>query len=291
MLLLDPDQFQDCVLEQRPDCWTFVLPPGRFDHILDWLGQHRAMAFGLYAPLNRLDSDLDGRDQAYHQLLLWDPVARQLIGGQRLQFFSRDRKPCCSHAATEATSYLEHCYPGFVPIKLAEHGGFAEVGRTFVMPSYRRSHWLRELIRAFVRLPEQLGIHRAYGMLSFDQRSLDPETIATFLGCLESSLFASEESVPVARYPYAAEDMPEQRLAWDGSDLTLLELLLKAQDPQFALPGVLRPYRTLCSVEYMGVSEAKSYNQIIQLLFSGSSNRITRQQRRRLPDYPMMLDA
>lgn len=291
MLLLDPDQFQDCLLEQRSDCWTFLLPPGRFDHILEWLGQHRAMAFGLYAPLNRLDSDLDGRDQAYHQLLLWDPVARQLIGGQRLRFYAQDGRRHCHQSTTEATSYLEHCYPGFVQLKLSEREAFAEVGRTFVMPVYQRSRWLLELIRAFVRLPEQLGIHHAYGMISFDQRGLDERVKDIFLSALSGSLFAAEEAVPAARYPCDFDVKLGSELMWDGVDLTTLEILIKAKDHAFVLPPVLRPYRALCSVEFLGASMAKSYNQITQLLFSGSSQLITPQQRRRLPDYGLRFEV
>jgi len=290
MLLLDPDQFQDCLLEKRSDCWTFLLPPGRFDHILEWLGQHRAMAFGLYAPLKRLDSDLDGRDQAYHQFLLWDPVDRQLIGGQRLRFYAQDGRRHCFRSATEATSYLEHCYPGFAQLKLSEYGAFAEVGRTFVMPTYQRSRWLLELIRSFVRLPEQLGIHRAYGMLSFDQRGLNPQVVDLFFTALSCSLFSTEETVPAPRYPRHSDVKLEWDLTWDGVDLTALEILMKTRDQAFLLPPVLRPYRALCSVEFLGVSMAKSYNQITQLLFSGSSSLITPQQRRRLPDYGLMFD-
>lgn len=291
MLLFDPDHFQDFLLEQRSDCWSFLVPPGRFDHILEWLGKSRAVAFKHYAPLKRLDSDLDGRDQAYYQMLLWDPVGRQLMGGQRLKFYALDGRRHCCPSTTDATSYLEHCYPGFTQLKLSEHGAFAELGRTFVMPMYQRSRWLLELIRAFVRLPERLGIHHAYGMISFDQRGLDEQVKDLFLAALSGSLFAAEESVPAARYPCDFDVMLGSELAWDGNDLTTLEILMKAKDPAFLLPPVLRPYRTLCSVEFLGASMAKSYNQITQLLFSGSSHFITPQQRRRLPDYDLRFEV
>jgi hypothetical protein len=283
--IFDPRGFGDCLLEQRHGCWTFVLPPERAIAIIPWLGNKRAEAFSRLAPGRQLDTDLDGRDGHYWHMLLWDPLRHQLIGGQRLKFVHHNTLE--AESITGDQSYLEHSYPGIYASLVRDGVSFAEVGRTFVMPGYQGKHWLGELIRGFVHLPEQRRIHLAFGMVSFDQREIKSEVVAAFIRCLDGSLFRGDLRLPAPRYAYPIDLVTQLPFDWDGLELSALEVMLRLLDDRFLLPPVLRPYRVLCSVEYEGLSVAKSYNQRLQLLFSGRSELITRQQRRRLPPYPV----
>lgn len=261
-----------------------MLPPESAIDILPWLGKVRALAFSALMPCGVLESDLDGRDPYYWQMILWDPIQDSVIGGQRLLFVGEDQL-MSGEAIDDCVSYLEHCYPGFAQTVLSAHHAFAEVGRTFVSPAYQGGVWLKELIRGFVRLPESRGIRRAFGLISFNHLATSKEATDVFLSALSRSLFRGDTLIPTPRYPYYPSDTPAN-LFWDAFELTPLEIAIKNLDPSFSLPPVLRPYRSLCSVEYEGASLATSYNQVMQLLFSGKSELISRQQRRRLPAYP-----
>jgi hypothetical protein len=280
MQYFDPIRFADCLIEQRDDCHTFLIPPERSSSLIPWLGVERAKAFCAVSPYASIQSDLDGRDSNYWQMLLWDHQNRQLIGGQRLLFATS------AVQLTERHSYLEHCYPGLAQRLLQEDESYAEVGRTFVAPQYQCGNWLKELIRGFFRIPEAKGINLVLGLVSFNHLRLKPVAVDLFIAALESGLFRGNIQLPPARFPYNYCHGERQNLNWDGHRLLPLQIQLNMVDPAFKLPPVLRPYRALCSVKYEGATVAKTYNNIIQLLFSGRPSLIAGQQRRRLGAYP-----
>jgi hypothetical protein len=231
-------------------------------------------------PYASTHSDLDDRDSNYWQMLLWDHQKRQLIGGQRMLFATPGVQLTQSH------SYLEHCYPSLSKRLLQEGESYAEVGRTFVAPRYQCGSWLKELIRGFFRIPEAKGINLVLGLISFNHLCLNPVVVDQFIAALESSLFRGNIRLPQARFPYNHCPGERHESCWDGRRLLPLQIQLKLVDQAFSLPPVLRPYRALCSVKYEGATVAKTYNNIIQLLFSGRPGLIKRHQRRRLEAYP-----
>lgn len=285
MQYFDPKQFADCSIEQRDDCHTFLIPPERSSSLIPWLGVERAKAFSAVSPYASIQSDLDGRDSNYWQMLLWDHQNRQLIGGQRLLFATS------AVQLTERHSYLEHCYPGLAQRLLQEGESYAEVGRTFVLPQYQCGNWLKELIRGFFRIPEAKGINLVLGLISFNHLQLSSVVVDQFIAALESSLFCGKIQLPLPRFPYNHCSDGSHSLCWDGNGLLPLQKELRLIDQAFKLPPVLRPYRALCSVKYEGATVAKTYNNIIQLLFSGRPGLIARQQRRRLEVYPGLCNS
>jgi len=280
MQYFDPKQFTDCAIEQRDDCHTFLISPERFTSLEDWLGVERAQAFSTVSPYASIQSDLDGRDRHYWHMLLWDHQNKRLIGGQRMLFVTPGLQ------VTQNSSYLEHCYPGLAQRIISGGETFAEVGRTFVAPGYQCGRWLKELIRGFFRIPEAKRIHIVLGLISFNHLQLDPVVVDQFIAALDTSLFRGKIQLPPARFPYNHCSDGSHGLCWDGNGLLPLQKELKLIDQAFNLPPVLRPYRALCSVKYEGATVAKTYNQIIQLLFSGRPELIGRQQQRRLATYP-----
>ena len=190
----------------------------------------------------------------------------------------------------ENSSYLEHCYPGFAQSIKAQGINYAEIGRTFVMPAYQKRQWLLQLIRAFVCVPESIGIRHAFGMISFNQESCSKDCGELFLLMLKNWLGSDPimPVVPATQFPIELRNISLTHQALNKHTFSEVVDYLQSYDPNFAMPPVLGPYLSLCPLRYHGVSIAKTYNQIWQLLFSGSSDLITDKQRRYLRPYALV---
>ena len=280
--------YQDCVLEYRgTTCFLFV-PPERVGPLLPWLGEHRSRAFAALSPHYRSELELDGRDPFYWHFLIWNSDNNTLIGGQRLLFVGEQGIPF--EGLSEEQSYLEHCYPGLASVMASSGISYAEIGRTFVMPEYQRQQWLGELIRAFVCLPETRGINHAFGMISFNQFACSARCTAEFLAFAQHNLRSGclDLELPLTRFPFEVNPTYSWGIADEIDSLAALEKYLKSIDQRFQLPAVLSPYLKLCSISYEDVSVARSYNGILQLLFSGSSEQISPAQRRFFRPYELL---
>ena len=77
--------------------------------------------------------EMDTMPQPYHQLLVWDPTNRQIIGGYRYLFGSeaeiRDGQPFITSA--HLFHYSERCIRDYLPKTI-------EFGRAFVQPMYQK---------------------------------------------------------------------------------------------------------------------------------------------------------
>ena len=279
--------YQDCVLERSGKTAFLLIPPERVVPLLPWLGELRARAFSALSPHYRSQLELDGRDPFYWHFLTWNAAENSLIGGQRLLFVGDQGYPFEGVSADQ--SYLEHCYPGLASVMGSYGISYAEIGRTFVLPEHQRKQWLGELIRAFVCLPEARGISRAFGMISFNQFACSARCTAEFLTFAQRNLRAGclDLQLPPPQFPFEVTPTDSPGIADEIDSLAALEQYLKSIDQSFQLPKVLLPYLKLCSIGYEGVSVARSYNEILQLLFSGSSEKIGAAQRRFLKPYAL----
>ena len=279
--------YQDCVLECSGKTALLLVPPERIVPLLPWLGEQRSKAFSSLSPHYRSELELDGRDPFYWHFLIWNADESNLIGGQRLLFIGEQGLPF--EGISEEQSYLEHCYPGLASVMGSHEISYAEIGRTFVLPDYQRKQWLGELIRAFVCLPEARGIKHAFGMVSFNQFACAPQCTSEFLAYAQRSLRSCclDLQLPSPRFPVEVTPTDSSGIGDEIDSLAALEKYLKTIDQKFQLPAVLSPYLKLCSISYEGVSVARSYNGILQLLFSGSSEQISPAQRRFLKPYTL----
>lgn len=274
------DTLSDHLIEKKPFCDTYLVPGKNLEKILNWYGKERLRAFKAISKFSPSLTDLDGRDEYYEHMILWDPVKLKLIGGQRFKFNinNYDGK----------NSYLEYYHSGLYTHLKKKNLPFAEIGRTFIMPDYqnKKDLWFRELIRGFVRIPESKGINLALGLISFNHLKLKKNTPRLFINCLENSFFRGFLDIPFEDSLITKEiDNERKKLKWDKFHLSDLEKKLIESDNYFKLPEVLKPYRAFCSVEYEGYSLAEDYNKIYQLLFSGQSKNIGKRQRMRLKPY------
>ena len=75
---------------------------------------------------------------------------------------------------------------------------------------------------------------------------------------------------------------------WDLLNLRQLETKLQEFDLNFKIPTVLYLYRLYCNVNYECFSIARSYNKIMQLLFSGNLSNLNSQCCNRLKRYDVV---
>jgi hypothetical protein len=100
--------------------------------------------------------DIDNYDIAetpYHQLIVWDPKEKEILGGYR--YFVCSSLTCAENAAEHlATSHLFHFSPKF----LSEYMPHTiELGRSFVQPLYQSTRLIRKGMYALDNLWDGLG--------------------------------------------------------------------------------------------------------------------------------------
>ena len=266
--------YANYLIEKRSNVHTFLIPGNEIEEIIPYLDYERTKVFSKLTDCAPQISDLDGLDQYYNHMLIINPLNNDLIGAQRLRFNYIDKNYNHKH------SYLEHSNEGIHNKLISLKRDYAEIGRTFVTSNYRNKLWLKELIRGFIRIPEALGIKYAYGMVSFNHLIINEKTTCKFLNSLEKSSFVGDlEFFTKNKY---SNDISFE---WDLVDLRQLETKLQQFDLNFKIPTVLYLYRLYCNVNYECFSIAKSYNKIMQLLFSGNLSNLNSERCRRLNKY------
>ena len=164
---------------------------------------------------------------------------------------------------------------------------FCEIGRTFVIPEYQNKEVLKELIRGFVRIPESKKLNIGIGLISFNHKSLNKDCINHFLKILEVSN-KNPLNLPNGKYLYQDKiesTITHKKFSLQANEIKFIEEELKKLDNNFQMPQVLKPYLRYCGVSYENYSIAEEYNGIMQLLFSGRSEKITENQRKYLTKY------
>jgi hypothetical protein len=243
---------------------AYFLSPTQFQPIAAWVGALRASTYRQISPLGPEQVDLDGRDAHYWHLLILDQERHCLAGCLRMGL-SRWHGPQWDGSH----SYLEHCYPG-----LDQHfreGGlsYAEIGRTLVATPYQRtSPVLRMLLRAMVSIPLATGHTNLMGMVSFNHLQHSESLHSSFLAALLQQPFGEDQGIPPARHPFPAraEDRKAD-LAPSVESLGELERRLEQQfEEPFRAPLLLQKYMSFGNAKVIGLSLARDFNQICEIL-------------------------
>jgi hypothetical protein len=243
---------------------AYFLSPTQFQPIAAWVGALRASTYRQISPLGPEQVDLDGRDAHYWHLLILDQERHCLAGCLRMGL-SRWHGPRWDGSH----SYLEHCYPG-----LDQHfreGGlsYAEIGRTLVATPYQRtSPVLRMLLRAMVSIPLATGHTNLMGMVSFNHLQHSESLYSSFLAALLQQPFGEDQGIPPARHPFPsrAEDRKAD-LAPSLESLGELERRLEQQfEEPFRAPLLLQKYMSFGNAKVIGLSLARDFNQICEIL-------------------------
>jgi len=243
---------------------AYFLSPAQFQPIAAWVGALRASTYRQISPLGPEQVDLDGRDAHYWHLLILDRELHCLAGCLRMGL-SGWHGP----GWDGSHSYLEHCYPG-----LDQHfrrGGmsYAEIGRTLVATPYQRTRpVLRMLLRAMVSIPLVTGHTNLMGMVSFNHLQHSERLYGSFLAALLQHPFGEDQAIPPARHPFPtrAEDL-KAYLAPAVNNLGELERRLEQHFEQpFRAPLPLQKYMHFGNAKVIGLSLARDFNQICEIL-------------------------
>ena len=268
-------RFSNYLIESKEEFLIYLIPGEIIKEHLDWYGKKRAEAFNQYK-LN-LKNDIEERDLYYTHMIIFDKKTMEMAGGQRFLFNKNFLIKNKNH------SYLEQYHPGTYQ-KLINKS-FCEIGRTFVMPKFKNTKILRELIRGFVKIPESKNIEIGLGLISFNNKKLNKISTFSFIDYLEKSKQISL-NLPKGKYAFdidLSDEITKIKYLFEYKNLNSIEKEIQKVDNNFRLPAVLRPYIKLCGLKYEGYSIAKDYNGIVQLLFSGEYKNISH--------YPMKIFA
>lgn len=240
---------------------AYFLSPEQFQVLAAWVGTVRARTFRRISPHGPNRVDLDGRDDHYWHLLVWDREQQTLAGSLRMALSGW--RPC---AADSASSYLEHCYPGLDAQLSGESVAYAEIGRTFVSRPYQRcTPVLMVLLQAMASIPQTCAHSHLLGMVSYNHFAHPEALNRDFLAALMQPPFRDSFSVPPPRHPIPhLPDQPE--VAPPESISQLEQCLAERYQIPFRVPVLLRRYFQFGNAHVVGLSLAKDFNQITEIL-------------------------
>ncbi|MEB3156166.1 MAG: GNAT family N-acetyltransferase [Cyanobacteriota bacterium] len=243
---------------------AYFLSPAHFRGVASWVGAVRARSYRQVSPHGPAEIDLDGRDDHYWHLLILDHLRGTLAGSLRLALSAWHQPPWDG-----SCSYLEHCYPG-LDLDFRRRGAtYAEIGRTFVASPYQRtSPVLLMLLRAMVSIPLATGHPQLLGMVAYNHFQHSPPLRRRFLGELLQPPFRADLTVPPPRHLFP--DLPPSAVtagATRAETLSELERSLEQtfQEP-FRVPLLLKKYMAFGNARVVGVSLARDFNQICEIL-------------------------
>ncbi|MEB3335306.1 MAG: GNAT family N-acetyltransferase [Cyanobacteriota bacterium] len=262
--LLGGDLACQCCFEQDQFS-AFFLSPTHFRSLARWVGAERARSYRRVSPHGPEEIDLDGRDGHYWHLLILDRDRRSLAGSLRLALSTWHGTQWDS-----SRSYLEHCYPGLDQAFRQRNEAYAEIGRTFVaMPYQRHSPVLLMLLRAMVSIPLATGHPQLLGLVSYNHFQQGEALRNQFLSSLLRPPFVGNVPLPPPRHPFPSQ-APDQRKdpgLLPPETLGQLERRLEQefQEP-FRVPLLVRKYMAFGNARVAGLSLAKDFNQICEIL-------------------------
>lgn len=262
---------------QQDDFSAYFLSPAHFRSVAEWVGSVRARSYRQVSPHGPAEIDLDGRDAHYWHLLILDHGRGTLAGSLRLALSSWHGPQWGG-----GQSYLEHCYPGLDKERRRRGEGYAEIGRTFVASPYQRtSPVLLMLLRAMVSIPLATGHPQLLGMVSYNHFQHREALHRRFLLHLLQPPFAGDIDVPPPRHPFPDLPPPAQDGLSQPQTLSALERSLEQefQEP-FRVPLLLRKYMAFGNARVAGISLAKDFNQICEILMHCDLSRLLPHQRR-----------
>ena len=249
---------------------ALLLHPREFVSIEANLGRLRGSAYQQVSPLHPGSTDLDHRDSHYWHLLIWDHNSNSLAGAQRLRFSRLNPT-----ANSSSTSYLEHCYPGIDEALTNAGHSYIELGRVFVSPEHQQEmRILPALIRSTVMLMQDTNHEWTLGMLSYNHLRQNRDSVHRFLNRIQEKPFNIDLPIVKPRYTLDTQDMNTHQdiLKRDLScnSYRALEKSIQQEDSNFKIPRLAALYDYVCRSKVAGISVARDFNQIVEILLAGS---------------------
>jgi hypothetical protein len=134
----------------------YIINDQNSPNLLREIGRLREVAFRAAGGGTGLDCDLDNFDfgeNAYQQLIVWDPEQEEILGGYR--FIICQAESCCADgkvglATSKLFNFSEEFKKDFLPHMI-------ELGRSFVQPMYQSTNLRRKGMYALDNLWDGLG--------------------------------------------------------------------------------------------------------------------------------------
>ena len=126
-------------------------------NLMKEVGRLREIAFRYYGGGTGKPIDLDEFDEMetpYHQLIVWDPLAEEILGGYRFRFGNEITFDSNGQPNNIATTELFHCSKQFIETYLPQT---VELGRSFVSLDYQSSKYGTKGLFALDNLWDGLG--------------------------------------------------------------------------------------------------------------------------------------
>ena len=249
-----------------------LLPGERFAPVADAVGLLREATYRQQLSGSGDRRDLDGRDSAYDHLLLIEPGSGALAGAARLQFLPGQ---CgTSDLPDGSQSYLEHVYPG-IKARLPSLGNHLEIGRVALASRFQKQpHSLMALFRGGLLIAARSGYDTLHGLVSYNHFAhSEPVNQAFLSGLMRPPYLQSEPTLPAPRHPLTTVQTSDQPNPI--ANIQSLELSIREQlSDDFRLPVLLRQYVNLMDARVCGLSLAKDFNQITEILMAADLSRI-----------------
>ncbi|WP_457936728.1 lysophospholipid acyltransferase family protein [Aeromonas veronii] len=242
--------------------------------ILRELGRLREIAFRAVGEGSGKRRDLDGFDNDYHHLILWDPARLDIIGAYRFA-------PVAELLASKGKDGLySHTLFGFEDKLLPRLEQAIELGRSFIQPAYWGKRGLDYL---WFGIGAYLARYPRYRYL-FGPVSLSgslPPAAKDLLVSFYRQHFAPELALAPSRRPY-----PETQPLFEGLDYGADLKALKARLDNLgcAIPTLYKQYSELCEpggVQFMDFGIDPDFNHCIDGLVWVDVSRIKSHKRAR----------
>ena len=241
-----------------------------FDAVADAVGQLRESTYRKQLSGSGDERDLDGRDPHYDHLLLVERSSGDLAGSARLQFIPVG----ASSLPGSSGSYLEHVYPG-IKARLTSLGNHLEIGRVALASRFQKQpHSLMALFRGGLLIAARSCYDTLHGLVSYNHFAYSEPVNQAFLsGLMRPPYLQSEPTLPAPRHPLTTvqtSDQPNPIANIQSLELSISEQL----SDDFRLPVLLRQYVNLMDARVCGLSLAKDFNQITEILMAADLSRI-----------------
>ena len=243
-----------------------LIPGSTFETVADAVGTLRESTYRQQLSGSGNTRDLDGRDTAYHHLILLESSTSALAGSARLQFIPQFTT--AEDLPGSQQSYLEHVYPG-IKAMLAEQTHHVEIGRVALAPRFQRQpHSLMALFRGGLLIAAHSGYNILHGLVSYNHFAHSDAVNTTFLSALLRPPYRrTSPTLPPPRHPI--NDIQPSDSAHPIGNVQALEVAIRQEHSEdFRLPVLLRQYFNLMEAKVCDLSLAKDFNQITEILMA-----------------------
>lgn len=252
----------------------FVIPGDCLGSILFEIGRIRESVLRKSLYGSGKDHDLDGVDQYYHHVIVWDSDKKNIMGGYRFR--------SNTHWLPESIineSYLEKCYPG-IYAEFSKRCIFVELGRSFIDEQYQNGVFslfllwkgvLTYLAQNFEVLPVIVGVP----WIKLDDLSEESGTF--LLDVLSNPYFYEPIDAVKAKFPFQKNrSTPElYQLAQEQKNMaTTFNIINNNEGKTHSVNVLLKQYINVMSAKTHGFSVSPDFNNLLEVLMSSDMSKI-----------------